>query len=71
MGSKDKSDETKRIKSSELNKKAKKIRKVSTGKTASGKKQKFKVRHPRAATIIRISILVFILLCIIGKVLFF
>lgn len=66
MGNRDKKDETKRIKSSELNKKARKTRKVSTGKTTSGKKQKFKVRHPKAATIIKISILVFILLCIIG-----
>lgn len=66
MEYKDKKDETKRITSSELNKKARKSCKTSTGKTVSGKKQKFSVRHPKACTAIKIGILVFILLIIIG-----
>ena len=56
MGSKARRDETKKIKKSELNKK-------TTKKT---KKSKFKDKHPRAATAIKIGIIVFILLAIIG-----
>ena len=66
MGSKDKNNETKRISSSELNKKAKKTKKPSTAKKVNGKKQKFKYRHPKAATAIKIGIIALIVLSIIG-----
>ena len=68
-------DKTKRVSSSELNKKAKKTKKSKktkkpsvnkTSKTANGKKQKFKVRHPKAATAIKIGIIAAIVLAIIG-----
>ncbi len=54
-------DKTKRIKTSELNKKAKK----KTKKSKNGK-VKFKDKHPKAAKRIKIGILVFIALLIIG-----
>ncbi|MBR3697121.1 MAG: penicillin-binding protein [Clostridia bacterium] len=63
MGSKDNKDETKRIKSSNLNKKT---RKLSTGKSVYEKKAKFSVRHPRLTTGIKITIIVLILCFIIG-----
>ena len=59
MGSKQKKDETKRIKKADLNKKTNKT-------TKKGKKTKFKDKHPKAATAIKIGIIVFILLAIIG-----
>jgi penicillin-binding protein 1A len=57
----DKKNETKRIKTSELNKKAKK-----KTKPAKGKKVKFKDKHPKASKAIKIAIVVILLLLIIG-----
>ena len=71
-------DETKRIKSSDIRKKANKTKKAKSAKktsktatkkaakTAGGKKPKFKVRHPRVATAIKIGIIAAIVLAIIG-----
>ena len=58
----EKNRETKRIKSSEINKKAK--RKVKTKK--SGKFAEFKEKHPKAVKGIKIGLIVFMLLLIIG-----
>lgn len=59
-------NETKRIKTSDLNKQAKTKTKSSKSKNNNGKK-KFKDKHPKAARIIKISLLVFILVLIIGS----
>ena len=69
-----KKEQTKRVRSSDIKKTTKKVTTKTTTKTVTtksvdakgGKKIKFKDKHPRAATIIKISIIVAILLGIIG-----
>ena len=58
-------NETKRVRTSNAKKQNK--NKSSDSKSKKEKKTKFKNKHPKAAKIIKISILVFILLAIIGS----
>ena len=60
-----KKEQTKRVRSSDIKKTTKKVTTKSVD-AKGGKKIKFKDKHPRAATIIKISIIVAILLGIIG-----
>ena len=61
--SNDRSNETKRVRTTG---KTKKVRKSTSSKSEKGKKVKFKDKHPKAAKWLRIGIIVFILLAIIG-----
>ena len=69
-----KKEQTKRVRSSDIKKNTKKIKTKTTTKTVTtkavenkgGKKIKFRDKHPRAATAIKISIIAIILLVIIG-----
>ncbi len=69
-----KKEQTKRVRSSDIKKNTKKIKTKTTTKTVTtktvenkgGKKIKFRDKHPRAATAIKISIIALILLVIIG-----
>ena len=61
--SNDRNNETKRVKTTG---KTKKVKKSSSSKSEKVNKVKFKNRHPKAAKAIRIGLIVFILLAIIG-----
>ena len=61
--SNDKNNETKRVRTTN---KVKRIRKSKSSKSEKEKKVKFKNKHPKAAKAIKIGIIVFILLAIIG-----
>ena len=61
-----KREHTKRVSSSDIKRKTKTKSKKTDGKVSTGKKIKFKDKHPRIATAIKISIIAFILIGIIG-----
>lgn len=61
-----KREHTKRVSSSDIKRKTKIKSKKTDGKVSTGKKIKFKDKHPRIATAIKISIIAFILIGIIG-----
>jgi len=60
-------NETKRVRTSNLNRKVKSKAKNSKSKNENGKKIKFKDKHPKASKAIKIGLIVFLLLIIIGS----